>query len=304
MYFCTLKSVHEKQTLNAEVCRYTEVVQIKRRIIHGSAKHFILQYMKKLFTLSFVILAIFLSLSSCSKVKREIIVKQVAATKSHLPQKIGAALEVVDVNIKGDMVEYVIKMSEDIWRVSGMTNETANSDRNIANLLSSIDDFTISNYIGSDMGIKYTYYSDETSKKLFEIEISPSRLKEIHKKMKNGEIKEASMLETIQQEIMRVKSNLPAPIGDGVWMTDVYLKNKNVYYVYKIDDGISASDCTKEDIELVKAGCIEALRGEQTIVLRKKKLIEEGIHLIFVYNDSEGKEITRVDIGPDELSKL
>ncbi|MBP5221098.1 MAG: hypothetical protein J6034_10445, partial [Bacteroidaceae bacterium] len=112
------------------------------------------------------------------------------------------------------------------------------------------------------------------------------------------------MLETIQQEIMRVKSNLPAPIGDGVWMTDVYLKNKNVYYVYKIDDGTRASDCTKEDIDLVKTGCIEALRGEQTIILRKKKLIEEGIHLIFVYNDSEGKEITRVDIGPDELSKL
>ena len=104
--------------------------------------------MRKLFTLSFAILAIFLSLSSCSKVNRKIIVKQVAATKSHLPQKIGAALEVVDVNIKGDMVEYVIKMSEDIWRVSGMTNETANSDRNIANLLSSIDDFTIGNYIG------------------------------------------------------------------------------------------------------------------------------------------------------------
>ena len=130
---------------------------------------FILQYMKKLFTLSFAILAIFLSLSSCSKVNRKIIVKQVAATKSHLPQKIGAALEVVDVNIKGDMVEYVIKMSEDIWRVSGMTNETANSDRNIANLLSSIDDFTIGNYIGCDMGIKYTYYSSETNKKLVEI---------------------------------------------------------------------------------------------------------------------------------------
>ena len=68
--------------------------------------------MKKLFTLSFAILAIFLSLSSCSKVKREIIVKQVAAAKSHLPQKIGAALEVVDVNIKGDMVEYVVKMAK------------------------------------------------------------------------------------------------------------------------------------------------------------------------------------------------
>lgn len=265
---------------------------------------FILQYMKKLFTLSFAILAIFLSLSSCSKVKREIIVKQVAATKSHLPQKVGAVIEIVDVNIKGDMVEYVVKMSEDMWRISGVTNKTANSDRYIANVLSTIDDFTISNYIGSDMGVKYTYYSDETSKKLFEIEISPSRLKEIHKKMKNGEIEEASMLETIQQEIMRVKSNLPAPIGDGVWMTDVYLKNKNVYYVYKIDDGTRASEFTKEDIELVKAGCIEALRGEQTIVLRKKKLIEEGIHLIFVYNDSEGKEITRVDIGPDELAKL
>lgn len=70
--------------------------------------------MKKLFTLSFAILAIFLSLSSCSKVKREIIVKQVAATKSHLPQKVGAALEVVDVNIKGDMVEYVAKMAKKI----------------------------------------------------------------------------------------------------------------------------------------------------------------------------------------------
>ena len=69
--------------------------------------------MKKLFTLSFAILAIFLSLSSCSKVKREIIVKQVAATKSHLPQKVGAAIEIVDVNIKGDMVEYVVKMSEE-----------------------------------------------------------------------------------------------------------------------------------------------------------------------------------------------
>ena len=35
-----LKSVHEKQTLNAEVCRYTEAVQVKRRILYGSAKHF------------------------------------------------------------------------------------------------------------------------------------------------------------------------------------------------------------------------------------------------------------------------
>lgn len=260
--------------------------------------------MRKLFTLSFAILAIFLSLSSCSKVNRKIIVKQVAATKSHLPQKVGAAIEIVDVNIKGDMVEYVVKMSEEVWQICKTTNETANSDRNIANVLSTIDDFTLSNYIGCDMGIKYTYYSDETSKKLFEIEISPSRLKEIHEKMKNGEIKEASMLETIQQEIMRVKSNLPAPIGDDVWMTDVYLKNKNVYYVYKIDDGTRASEFTKEDIELIKEGCLQGLRGEQVIVLQKKKLVEEKIHFVYIYTDGEGKEICRVDIGPDEFSKI
>ena len=265
---------------------------------------FILQYMKKLFTLSFAILAIFLSLSSCSKVKREIIVKQVAATKSHLPQKVGAAIEIVDVNIKGDMVEYVVKMSEDMWRISGVTNKTANSDRYIANVLSTIDDFTISNYIGSDMGIKYTYYSDETSKKLFEIEISPSRLKEIHKKMKNGEIEEASMLETIQQEIVQIKSNLPAPLGEDLWMTDIYIKGNRIYYVVKIDNGNSASDYTKEDIELIKEGCLQGLRGEQSVVSQKKKFIEEKIHFVYIYNDGEGKEICRVDIGPDELSKL
>ena len=260
--------------------------------------------MKKLFTLSFVILAIFLSLSSCSKVKREIIVKQVAATKSHLPQKVGAAIEIVDVNIKGDMVEYVVKMSEDMWRISGVTNKTANSDRYIANVLSTIDDFTISNYIGSDMGIKYTYYSDETSKKLFEIEISPSRLKEIHKKMKNGEIEEASILETIQQEIVQIKSNLPAQIAENLWMTDVYIKGRSMYYVIKIDNGNSASDYTKEDIELIKEGCLQGLRGEQVIVLQKKKLVEEKIHFVYIYTDGEGKEISRVDIGPDEFSKI
>ena len=265
---------------------------------------FILQYMKKLFTLLFAILAIFLSLSSCSKVNRKIIVKQVAATKSHLPQKIGAALEVVDVNIKGDMVEYVIKMSEDIWRVSGMTNETANSDRNIANLLSSIDDFTIGNYIGCDMGIKYTYYSSETNKKLVEIDISPSRLKEIHEKVKKGEIKEATMLETIQQEVVQVKSNLPAQIAENLWMTDVYIKGRSMYYVIKIDNGNSASDYTKEDIELIKEGCLQGLRGEQVIVLQKKKLVEEKIHFVYIYTDGEGKEICRVDIGPDEFSKI
>ncbi len=260
--------------------------------------------MKKLFILSFAILAIFLSLSSCSKVNRKIIVKQVAATKSHLPQKIGAALEVVDVNIKGDMVEYVIKMSEDIWRVSGMTNETANSDRNIANLLSSIDDFTIGNYIGCDMGIRYTYDSSETNKKLVEIDISPSRLKEIHEKVKKGEMKEATMLETIQQEVVQGKSNLPAQIAENLWMTDVYIKGRSMYYVIKIDNGNSASDYTKEDIELIKEGCLQGLRGEQVIVLQKKKLVEEKIHFVYIYTDGEGKEICRVDIGPDEFSKI
>ena len=38
--------------------------------------------------------------------------------------------------------------------------------------------------------------------------------------------------------------------------------------------------------------------------MQKKKLVEEKIHFVYIYTDGEGKEICRVDIGPDEFSKI
>ena len=44
---------------------------------------------------------------------------------------------------------------------------------------------------------------------------------------------------------------------------------------------------------------IESLKEEKMLKLYKKNIVREGIHFVYVYNDSRGIEFARIDIGPE-----
>ena len=40
-------------------------------------------------------------------------------------------------------------------------------------------------------------------------------------------------------------------------------------------------------------------KEEKMLKLYKKNIVREGIHFVYVYNDSRGIEFARIDIGPE-----
>ena len=90
-------------------------------------------------------------------------------------------------------------------------------------------------------------------------------------------------------------------MDEGLWLTDAYVKDNNIYYIATFEYEVDKSNITDDDIAEVKESCIDALREEPLISSRKKELIKENIHFVYIYKDSRGKECMTVSIAPNEI---
>lgn len=235
-----------------------------------------------------------------SSVNRGLILKEFVSYKENLPFTIpGTRLTITDIAIENDIVVYTCSVYKEDWESMAMSSFFANSDKNMARVVSNISSETINKLIEHGLGLKYIYSSEETGEELLEIEMTAEKLKDIRERIKNGELEAYTIKEIIQMELEKLE--IPSQIGEGIWMSDAYIDENKVYYIATIENEIDESDLSNSDLKEMKEGVIEGLKDEALLMIHKKELIKENIHIVYVYKDSRGKEFARIDISPYDL---
>ena len=232
--------------------------------------------------------------------EKEKILEELTSYQEKLPYTIpGTKLTITDISIENDIVVYTCSIYNEDWDTSFMTSDMMASDRNMARVVSGVSSDAVKKFIEYGIGIKYIYISKETGEKLLEIEMSSDKLKEIYNKLESGEIEAYTFMELAQMEL--AKMEIPSQVDEGVWITDAYIDNHNVYYIATIEAEIDASDISSSDKEEMKKSLIEGLKEEWLITRHKKEMIKENLHFIYIYKDNRGKEFARFNISPYDL---
>lgn len=230
--------------------------------------------------------------------EREKVVKELLMLKNELPMKIGdSELEITDASIDGDTLVCDCSVPTEYWEMIQSTIDKANTDRNVARVVKDFSDDYVEKLIAGGFGFKYVYKNNDTGKYLFSICVSPERLKDIKDRLDRGVLKPYSMLELTQMEID--KMNIPSKIEDGIWLTKAYIMGNSLFYEVRLDAEVDPSNVSSSDVSNIRQEMIESLKEEKIFKLYKKNIVSEGIHFVYVYKDSRGIELARIDIGPE-----
>lgn len=230
--------------------------------------------------------------------EREKIVNELLLLKNELPMKVdNTEVEMTDVSVDGDTLVFECSVPNEYWEMIQPTIDKANTDRNVARLVESLKDGYADKLIAGGLGFKYVYRNNNSGKYLFSICASPERLKDLKDRLDRGALKPYSTLELTQMEIEKMK--LPSKIEDGVWLTDAYIKGNSLFYDIKVEAKIDPANLSSADVADMRQSIIESLKEEKMLKLYKKNIVKEGIHFVYVYNDSRGIEFARIDIGPE-----
>ena len=250
-----------------------------------------------LLVLMFVFTASCFDNSSLKKTKlRGPIEQEIKSLQKQLPMPIeGTGITITSVVLDGDIVAYTYVISDEDWKDIASSEELANSEKNLARIVSNVPSASIDMFIENALGIKMIYRSEESGKKLRTIEIPADKLKEIKEKTDTGELEGYSFLELTKMEISEMK--FPQDLGDGIWITDAYVKGNKIYYVVKINQRINPSDLSSSDKVAMKKQLISDLKAEKSIMINKQEMVDEDIHFVYIYNDKRGVEVFRADIA-------
>lgn len=232
--------------------------------------------------------------------EREYILKELTSYQDRLPYTVpGTNFTITDINIENDIVVYTCSVYDEDWESMSMPSNVANSDRNMARVISGMSSDAINKCVEYGIGIKYIYTSKETGEKLLEIEMSSDKITEIRDKVESGQLEAYSILELTQMELAQLE--VPSQIEEGVWLTDVYIDGHNIYYIATIEAELDASELSPVEKEEMKESIIEGLKEEWLVTRHRKEMVEENVHFIYIYKDNRGKEFARIDISPYDI---
>jgi len=235
--------------------------------------------------------------SAKSQKEREELLKEIMSYKGKLPFNIpGTSISITDIAVDNDIIVYTCRVGSEDWDTMSLASEVSNTDRNMARVISNVSSEDVDKFIEHGLGLKYIYTSEETGETLLEVEMSADKMKEIRDKVESGELQPYTMIELSQMEI--AKMEIPSQIEEGVWITDAYIEGNKIYYIATIENEIDPSDISNADLREMKEGLIDDLKKEGLIMMRKKEIIKENIHFVYVYKDSRGQEFARIDISP------
>ncbi len=213
----------------------------------------------------------------------------------HIPN---TPLVMKSVVLEDDIVTYTVELTSSFEEFFSMTEKDANSDRNIARMINSVGKRAVTQLIDNELGLRYIYLDNETGDTLLTISVDAERMAQIKKQLDEGSIEPYTTKELLQMEIDQY--DFPCDIGDGVWLTDGYIRGNNVYYEATLESDITSDDLTYSDLQEMKRDCISGI--EETLVrFQKQGFYKENIHLIYIYKNNNGEEFARIDLSPDDL---
>ena len=231
------------------------------------------------------------------------IVADIEDLQKTLPSLIpNTPIKMTEVSVDGDLAVVVLELPQEVLGAQFLDrDDAANSDKNIARMLSGVKRDFVEKLIQGGLGIKYIYKDIETGETLLTIEADAKRIKQIQDGIESGSITPYSTLEVFQLEIDSY--DFPCEMGEGVWLTDAYIKGNTVYYIASVDVSWESGDLSSEELREMKQGIVDGLNAS-LFGIHKEGMEQGGITIVYVYKNSYGEEYARVEITADDIDAL
>lgn len=237
--------------------------------------------------------------NSATEKERAMFKQKFLEINKSLPMKVMDDVWLVSVKVDGDYIVYDWEMTEEQWKSRSIPQDITTSDKNVAKYIGTLSPDIVQQLLYCRLGIAVSYKEKDTKKDLLSFSIEPQRLTKIKEGLDNGTIVPYTVLELLEQSVSKYKC--PLQIDEGIWMTNVYVQGKNLYYEVEVDETIDFKDIPEKAKQDIKATFVSGVKDSGIFIAYKKELIKENVHFIYLFRDSNKKEVLVINIGPEDL---
>lgn len=250
-----------------------------------------------------IVLTLFVALlfPSCSGVAKDVIFKEVEKTNAQLPITLteGCSFDSTAVDDNYLVFYYSISHAMQDLKVGLNLNDEAILARIISTQSRLFGTVAVAN-----MGFKAVYLSADSGKLVKEEIVEPDMLKKVYEKYLKGDVKAASFVELIENELSKTQSTLPVQISENLYLTKCFVSDyKEIHYEYMIDveatrEELEVSD---DDIEEERLEVIKSLEEDMTFKVNKNDVKRDISKFVYVYTNSNGELLYSYSILTSEM---
>lgn len=258
-------------------------------------------------------------LTSCKDKDTEMLEKIVAEVNEKCPLEINQEIKITKIELDKEFLTYYFEYSEESFQI-GDIDESAQKALG-KEVLKAICNFDgqekemVDLLLKKNLGMKFVM-DFKRSKKQVTIKFSADKIRESRNgasssvastdESTSAESDAASAQESLEADVELSKNSVPMDLGNGITMTDIYLSNGSLYYIYDVDEAsVPLESWNDEIIANVKQALISELKSESKTNPAVKRLISlcEQTGTTFVYRykgDQSGIEYD-ITLTTDDL---
>lgn len=266
-------------------------------------------------------------LTGCQDSDKKLLEKTVEGVNEKCPIVVSPEIQIAKLELEEDYLTYYFDYSELSYMLTYAYKIDASLKKELANqILNAISRFSgeekeiLDLLLKKEMGLKFVM-DFKRSKKQITVKFTA---KEIRSKLNSAdnasddadnasddsfadeESETSSNLATLKSSVETGKNLLPMDLGNGITMTDMYLSNGSLYYIYEVDENqVPLASWNDEVIANVKAAIINELKTSAQGDASNAQLIhlcsQTGTDIVYRYKgDQTGIEYD-ITVGSNEL---
>lgn len=264
-------------------------------------------------------------LTGCQDSDKKLLEKTVEGVNEKCPIVVSPEIQIAKLELEEDYLTYYFDYSEQSYMLpdeidASLKKELANQILNAISRFSGEEKEILDLLLKKEMGLKFVM-DFKRSKKQITVKFTA---KEIRSKLNSAdnasddadnasddsfadeESETSSNLATLKSSVETGKKLLPMDLGNGITMTDMYLSNGSLYYIYEVDENqVPLASWNDEVIANVKAAIINELKTGAQGDASNAQLIhlcsQTGTDIVYHYKgDQTGIEYD-ITVGSNEL---
>ena len=251
--------------------------------------------MRKIIMVSMVFIGALLAFSGCTNKKIQALVDE---SNKSFPMQMSEGVMATGLDLEGDNIVFKYIVKEDAMNLDAVENDKESMKSSLSMMLNNGSSRKLVE-IAADEGVGFIFeYKVSDSDRVIRIEMSPDEVKEILNTPSSPESRLKALIDNTTLQ-------LPLKIDEGLIFTKINNDEKNVVYVYEIDEDKVSLSSLKKNIKNVKDAVVEELKGqnvaEKTFM---KAVVENNKGLVYQYVGNVSNKTVDVVISLDELKQI
>ena len=264
-------------------------------------------------------------LTGCQDSDKKLLEKTVEGVNEKCPIVVSPEIQIAKLELEEDYLTYYFDYSEQSYMLpdeidASLKKELANQILNAISRFSGEEKEILDLLLKKEMGLKFVM-DFKRSKKQITVKFTAKKIRSKLKSADNAsddtdnasddsfadeESETSSNLATLKSSVETGKNMLPMDLGNGITMTDMYLSNGSLYYIYEVDENqVPLASWNDEVIANVKAAIINELKTSAQGDASTAQLIhlcsQTGTDIVYRYKgDQTGIEYD-ITVGSNEL---